>query len=146
MGINQVAVVGDGEATAGVSDAERLRVHEYGRAGGGITHVPNTEIALQAIKDILVENFAHQSHALMMAHESTITDADAGTLLASVLEGIEAKIGKTGGVLVSIDGEDTALFLWPTVRDDYGVRVVVQSKFLECLTCLKYNKIPNPNA
>jgi hypothetical protein len=82
----------------------------------------------------------------MMAHESTITDADAGTLLASVLEGIEAKIGKTGGVLVSIDGEDTALFLWPTVRDDYGVRVVVQSKFLECLTCLKYTKIPNPNA
>ena len=58
MGINQVAVVGDGEATAGVSDAERLRVDEYGRAGGGITHVSNTEIALQAGKDIFVENFA----------------------------------------------------------------------------------------
>jgi len=66
----------------------------------------------------------------MMAHESTITDADAGTLLASVLEGIEAEIGKTGGVLVSIDGEDPALFLGPAVRDNYGVRVVVQSKSL----------------
>jgi hypothetical protein len=40
-----------------------------------------------------------------MAHQSTITDADAGTLLAPVLEGIEAEIGKTGGVLVSINGE-----------------------------------------
>ena len=130
MGINQVAVVGDGEATAGVSDAERLRVDEYGRAGGGITHVSNTEIALQAGKDIFVENFAHQPHALMMAHQSTITDADAGTLLAPVLEGIEAEIGKTGGVLVSINGENTALFLRSTVRDNYGVRVVAQSKSL----------------
>ena len=68
MRINQVAIVGDGEATAGVSDAERLGVDEHGRAGGGITHVSNTEMALQAGKDIFVENFAHQPHALMMAH------------------------------------------------------------------------------
>jgi hypothetical protein len=64
----------------------------------------------------------------MMSHQSTITNADAGTLLASVLKGIEAKIGKTGGVFVPKNGEDTALFLWPTVRDDYGVRVMAQSK------------------
>jgi hypothetical protein len=62
----------------------------------------------------------------MMAHQSTITNADAGTLLASVLEGIEAEIGETGGVLVSINGEDTALFLWSTVRNDYGVRLMAQ--------------------
>jgi hypothetical protein len=66
-----------------------------------------------------------------MAHQPTITDADAGTLLAPVLKGIKAEIGKTGGVLVSIDGENTALFLWSTVRDNYGVRVVAQSKFLK---------------
>lgn len=130
MGINQVAVVGDGEATAGMSDAERLGIDEYGRAGGGITHVSNTEMALQAGKDILVENFAHQPHALMMSHQSTITNADAGTLLASVLKGIEAEIGETGGVFVPINGEDTTLFLWSTVRDDYAVRVMAQSKSL----------------
>ena len=130
MGINQVAIVGDGEAAAGVSNAERLGVDEDGRAGGGITHVSNTEMALQAGKDIFVENFAHQPHALMVAHQSTISDADAGTLLAPVLEGIEAEIGKAGGVLVSINGEDTALFLWSPIRDNYGVRVVVQSKSL----------------
>jgi hypothetical protein len=39
---------------------------------------------------------------------------------------------------VSIDGENTALFLWSTVRDNYGVRVVKQSKYLECL---KYTMI-----
>ena len=137
MGINQVAIVGDGDATAGVSDAERLRVDEYGRAGGGITHVSNTEVALQAGKDIFVENFAHQPHTLMMAHQSTIADAYAGTLLAPVLEGIEAEIGKAGGVLVPINGKDAALFLWSPVRDDYALRVMVQSKFLECLKCLK---------
>ena len=112
-----------------MSDAERLGVDEHGRAGGGIAYVSNTEMALQAGKDILVEDLAHQPHALMMSHESTITNADAGTLLAPVLEGIEAEIGKAGGVLVSINGEDTALFLWSPVRDNYGVRVVVQSKF-----------------
>jgi hypothetical protein len=135
--------VGDGEATAGVSDAERLGVDEHGRAGGGITHVSNTEMALQASKDIFVENFAHQPHALVMAHQSTIADADAGTLLAPVLKGIETEIGKTGGVFVPINGEDATLFLWSTVRDNYGVRVVAQSKFLKCLNrkCLKYTKI-----
>ncbi len=138
MGINQVPVVGDGEATAGVGDTERLGVDEHGGACGGITHVSNTEIALQTGKDVFVENLAHQSHALMMPHQSTITDADAGTLLAPVLKGVKAEIGKTGGVLVPINGEDTALFLWSTVRDNYGVRVVAQSKFLECLKCLKY--------
>ena len=133
MSINQVAIVGDGEAAAGVSNAERLSVDEHGRAGGGIAYVSNTEMALQASKDIFVENFAHKPHALMMPPQSTITNADAGTLLAPVLKGIKAEIGKTGGVLVSINGEDTALFLWSPVRDNYGVRVVVQSKFLECL-------------
>jgi hypothetical protein len=73
-----------------------------------------------------------------MAHQSTVTNADAGTFLAPVLKGVKTKIGKTGGVLVSIDGENTALFLWSTVRDNYGVRVVKQSKYLECL---KYTMI-----
>ena len=59
-----------------------------------------------------------------MAHQSTIADADAGTLLATMLKGIETEIGKTGGVLVPINGEDAALFLWSTVRNNYGVRVV----------------------
>ena len=130
MSINQVAIVGDGEAAAGVSDAERLGVDEHGRAGGGIAHMSNTEMALQAGKNILVEDFAHQPHALMMPHQSTITNADAGTLLAPVLKGVKAEIGKTGGVLVSINGEDAALFLWSPVRDNYGVRVVAQSKSL----------------
>ena len=133
MGINQVAIVGDGETTAGVSDAERLRVDEHRRASGGITHVSNTEIALQAGKDIFVENFAHQPHALMMAHHSTITDADAGAFLTAVLESIESEIGKSGGVLVSVDRKDTTLFLRSTVRDDYGMRVMAQSKSLKCL-------------
>ena len=131
MGIDQVAIVGDGEATAGMSDAERLGVDEHGRAGGGITHVTNTEITLQAGKDVFVEDLAYQSHALVMAHQPTITDADAGTFLAPVLKGVKTEIGKTGGVLVSIDGEDAALFLWSTVRDNYGVRVVAQSRFLK---------------
>ena len=131
MGINQIPVVGDGEATAGVSDAERLGVDEHGRAGGGITHVSNTKMALQTGKDVLVENFAHQPHALMMSHQATITNADTGTLLAPVLKGVKTEIGKTGGVLMSINSEDTALFLWSTARDNYGVRVVAQSKFLK---------------
>ena len=130
MGINQIPVVGDGEAAAGVSDAERLGVDEDGRAGGGIAHMSNTEMTLQAGKNIFVENFAHQPHTLMMAHQSTIADTDAGTLLAPVLEGIEAEIGKAGGVLMPINGKDTALFLWSTVRNNDGVRVMAQSKSL----------------
>ena len=97
----------------------------------------NTEMAPQAGKDISVEDFAHQPHAFMMSHQSTITDAYAGTLLAPVLKGKEAEIGKAGGVLVPINGKDAALFLWSPVRDDYAVRVMAHSKFLECLKCLK---------
>ena len=94
----------------------------------------NAEIAFQAGEYILVENFAHQTHALVMAHYSTVRNTYASTLLASMLESIESEISKTSRVFVSIDSEDTALFLWSAIRDYYAV---LQDKFLvKCLKCL----------
>jgi hypothetical protein len=93
----------------------------------------NAKIAFQAGKNIFVENFAHEAHALVMLHYSTVRNTHTSTLLASMLESIKSEISETSGVFVSIDSEDAALFLWPAIRDYYAF---LQDKFLvECLRC-----------
>jgi len=77
----------------------------------------NAEITLQAGEDIFVENFAHQTHAFVMAHESTIGNTNSSTLLASMLESIETEISEASRVFVPINSEDTALFFWSAIRD-----------------------------
>jgi len=87
----------------------------------------NAEIAFQAGEYILVENFAHQTHAFVMAHYSTVRNTHASTLLASMLERIKSEVGETSSVFVSIDSEDAALFLRSAIRDYYAF---LQDKFL----------------
>ena len=118
-----------------MSYAEGLGIDENGRASGGIAHMSNAKIALQAGEDILVENFAHQTHALVMAHYSTVRNTNASTLLASMLESIKSEIGETSRIFVSINTKDAALFLWSAIRDYYAV---LQDQFLvKCLKCPK---------
>ena len=95
----------------------------------------DTKIALQTGEDILVENFANQTHALVMAHDSAVRNTNASTLLAAMLESIKSEIGKTSRVFVSINSEDAALLFWSAVRVYYAV---LQDQFLfKCLKCLK---------
>ncbi len=130
MRINEVAVVRNGEATTGVADTKWLCVDEHGGASGGIAHVANTEMSLQAGKDFFVENFAHQPHALMMPHQSTISNTDAGAFLAPVLEGVKTKVSEAGSVFVSVNGKDAALFFGSTVGNYHMSWMVLQSNSL----------------
>jgi hypothetical protein len=56
-----------------------------------------------------------------MEHYSTVRNANARTLLASMLESIKSEIGETSRIFVSINTKDTALFLWSAMRDYYAV-------------------------
>ena len=106
-----------GETAAGMTGAERLCIDEHGRASGRIAHVSNTKMPFQTGEDILAKDLTHKSHALVMAHQSAVGNADTGAFLAPVLEGIKTEVSEAGSVFVSINAEDAALFFRSSVSD-----------------------------
>jgi hypothetical protein len=58
-----------------------------------------------------VEHVAEQSLSLVAAHVLAVADGDAGALLPSMLEGMEAKIGHGCGVLLLKRAKDAALLM-----------------------------------
>ena len=73
-------------------------------------------------KMVLAEDLGDQSHALVDAEGGSVAAArrDAGTFLTAVLEGEEAVVGQEGRILVTEDGEDSALVLRTVIRHGGG--------------------------
>ena len=81
---------------------------------GGIPHFERTmadgAASLQKCHVRNVEDIGHQAHSLVDHHASVTRDGDPGTLLAAVLQRVQAEIGELGGVRVAVNTEKTAGF------------------------------------
>ncbi len=110
-GVDQVAVMRDGELPAEAIDHEGLRILQRARAGGGIAGVADGARAFEAFQGVLPENLRDQAHVAMQqeAGAGAIRGHDARAFLAAMLERKEAVIGQDGGVRMPEDGENAAL-------------------------------------
>ena len=65
------------------------------------------QMAGKALQGAFVEDIGNQSHLLVDQDFFAVTGNNAGTFLAAVLEGVEAKIDELGGILVTENPADT---------------------------------------
>ena len=109
QGIDQIAVVGNGNILVLVVDKERLGI-DYGRPPCcRIAHMSKGNGAGELLQMLFGKDIGHKAHALVLMTVSVLVKADnAGTLLPPVLLGIETKVGETRGVRMSVDGKQAA--------------------------------------
>jgi hypothetical protein len=111
-GVHDIAVMGDTEGTAVVTDDDGLSVEEAAGAGGGIAVMADGDMPCQRTEHILGENVGDPPHAGVDAYLFTVRRGDASAFLAAVLEGKKCEKGKAGYILVrGIDTENAASFV-----------------------------------
>ena len=117
--VHQVAVVGDGDVHPLVVDKEGLGVG-YGRTSrGGVAHVPHGDGAGQGLEVFLLEYVGHEPHAPVVVDIASVIHAhDARAFLPPVLLGIEAEIGESGSVHMTVDAEKATIFVYHCVSFD----------------------------
>jgi len=109
-GIDQVAIVADGQLTALAIDGQRLRIDQSARAGGGVAHVADGAIALEAFQVGSAKYRAHQPHVFMDDEGRTrlAGGGDTSAFLAAMLEGKQTVIGQNSCVGMTINGKYAA--------------------------------------
>src|SRR5690606_30409461 len=89
---------------------------------GGVARVPDGQVPLEAGQGGLVEHVVHPAHAAVQVHADTVAGGDAGTLLAAVLQGVDAEERRARHVeLGAIDAEDAATVAGTVVLHHLGV-------------------------
>ncbi len=107
-GVDQVAVMGHAERKALVGGHEGLGVDDAGFAGCGIADMADRQVAGKALQGAFAEHIGHEAHVFVQHGLFAITGNDPGAFLATMLEGVEAKIDELGGILVAKNATDTA--------------------------------------
>jgi len=111
QGIDDIAVVGDGDRAAVGVDADRLGIAQTARAGGRVANVTDRVASRQPLERLGVEGIRHQPHGPMGGVFPTVAGHDAAAFLASVLQGIEPQINDVCGLLMTRNGEHTTLVM-----------------------------------
>ena len=89
-GVDQVAVMGEGDGAPGILDGDGLGVSNWEEP---VVEYRTWPMALgpgKCLKSVLVKNIGDQAHALVVEKLAVFHGADAGRFLAPVLEGMEA--------------------------------------------------------
>ena len=108
-GVDQVAVVPEGDPTVAGVPKGRLGVLPVARAGGGVAGVADGEVAVEGGQVALVEDLGDQAHVLVDHDAVAVADRDPGGLLAAVLQGVEPEVGELGDLFAGRpDAEDAA--------------------------------------
>jgi hypothetical protein len=112
-GVDEVAVVPQGEAGAGRGGAERRLGVLPGRgARRRVAGVADREVPAQRRQRLLVEDLADQPEVLEHHDLAAVADGHAGGLLAAVLQREEPEVGELRDLLAGRpDTEDAALLL-----------------------------------
>ena len=97
-GVDQVAVVADGDRAAAAQAEGRLGVLPDRRAGRRVAAVGDGQVAAQARQAPLVEDLGDQAEVLVEHQLLAVADGDPGRLLAAVLEREDAQRGDGRGV------------------------------------------------
>ena len=111
-GVDQVAVVAEGEPGGADRPIDRLGVAPRARPGGGVPRVADGQVAGERRQGALVEDVGHQAHVLDHGDVDTVGHRHAGRLLPAVLQGVQAQVREVGDRLVGgMHAEDpTRLF------------------------------------
>jgi hypothetical protein len=59
---------------------------------------------------VVREDFRDEAHAFDVGEALAIGGGDAGGFLTTMLERVEAEVGLTGGIVMSVDGDYAAFF------------------------------------
>ena len=110
VGIDDVAVVADGDLTMNAVDDDRLRIGQLAFAGGGISRVPDGHVTRQRCERLLVEDLVDIAHLADGANPCAVGRGNAGAFLSAVLEGVEAQVRELGRFGVPVDAENAAFF------------------------------------
>ena len=122
-GVRDVAIVAEGEVAGGGRTERGLGVLPDTCPRGRVARVANRDVAAQRLKARLGEHLRYQAHVLEDDDVTAIAHRDAGRLLASVLEGIEAEVGELRDVVAgSPDAEHPAGILRPPLAGHEFVR------------------------
>jgi hypothetical protein len=112
LGVDQVAVMGDGDAAPGIVDGDRLAVLDIVAAGRGVAHVPDGAPARKTLEGILVlEHIGDEAESDMGPKPGAVGSGDAAPFLAAMLQCVKTEIGHIGRFGVAIDSENTAFFV-----------------------------------
>ena len=90
-GVDDVAVVCDGQLTVLAVNQEGLGVAEFAAAAGGITGVANGHVTDERIEVWLSEYLGHQTHFGVDYNVLAIGGGNSSALLPAVLQGKESK-------------------------------------------------------
>ncbi|MPM63467.1 hypothetical protein SDC9_110347 [bioreactor metagenome] len=99
VGVDEVAVVGEGDAVRRGGAKGGLGVAPDAGTGRGVAGVADGEVTGQRVQGALVEHLRDQAHVLEHHDPLAVRDGDAGRFLAAVLQGVEAVVGELGHVL-----------------------------------------------
>ena len=112
VGVDQVAVVSQGDEGAVPGAGEGLGVPHLAGAGGRVAHVPDGQLPGKCLQDGLLEHLGHQPHVLVDDQARTVGDRYAGRFLTAVLQGEEGEEGQAGDIhLRGVDGEHPAFIM-----------------------------------
>ena len=96
-GVDQVAVVAQGQVSLHMADDDGLDVVVVFSAGGGVADVADGDISLaETVKALPVKHFADQAVPFVMAEYAVAGNRDAAAFLPPVLQGIQAKVDFPG--------------------------------------------------
>ena len=107
--VGDVAVVRHRDLSLVARHQERLRVEQYGIAGGGITRVADRHVAGQACDLLRRENIGDMPHGFGTADLAMVAGGDARALLAAMLQRVEPEVRQVGSFGMAVNGEDAAL-------------------------------------
>jgi hypothetical protein len=104
-GVDDVAVVREGDVAAAELHEHRLCVLDRRRAGGAVARVAEREVAAQRVEPA-GESFGDESHAPVCARDAVLIDGDDPRgLLPAVLQRIEAQVHELRCVRSSVHAE-----------------------------------------
>ena len=108
VGVDEVAVVPEGDRAGGAVVDERLRVRPGVRAGRRVAGVADRELAREPRELALVEHLGDEAQVAQSGQPALVGDGDAGRLLAAVLERAEPEVGEPGDVAAGGAGAEDA--------------------------------------
>ena len=106
--VDDVAVVAQRQLALDALQQQRLGVAGAGGAGGRVARVPDGGDAVQGAQRTLVEDLRDEAHAGAQPQPGAVTGADAGALLAAVLQRVEAIEGEAGDIEIGRENAEHA--------------------------------------
>jgi len=139
-GIDDITIVSQGEPACWALDYDRLSVTGAAGASGGISVMSDGDIATELAQYRFIEGLGDQPHLGVIVNMLPIGGGDAGTLLAAVLEGIEAEEGEPGHILARcINPKKGTAFLHASFCYPLNIYYIPSPEAGSILKCEKYS-------